>query len=498
MDDNNRGKNDYSDFFNEDKSKEKKVKDDKQEHNKSEYYSYGSFKPTEPLKETEYTSYSSSKGQSSEVEINKPNEVSIYSDSEQNAQNNGYNGTEWTYSTRKKRSSFKSMFSAFMAGVVVVGVLMFASDKANLFSSETSLSTQSPVTQNVIPANGSESQASITFENRPDNIADIVEQASPAVVKIETYNNAQSDNSMNRNDDIFRYFFGDDYNSTPNGPQASGLGSGFIFDQEGYILTNEHVVSGADEIYVELEGYDNKFQAELLGSSYDLDLAVLKIEGSESFPTLNIGDSDQLRVGDWVTAIGNPVGFDHSVSVGVLSANEREISIPDSQGTRTYEHLLQTDASINPGNSGGPLINLNGEVIGINTAVSTDAQGIGFAIPTSTIDEVLDDLKNNITIPKPYIGVGLYDIDDEVQQTLNLNDKDGVLITQVERPSPASRAGLKPNDVIIELNGEPINNANDLITKVKEMNIDESVTLTVIRDGKTYETAVTIGDRNAK
>ncbi|NBI30285.1 S1C family serine protease [Chengkuizengella marina] len=494
MDDNNRGKNDYSDFFSEDKSKERKDQD-KQEQ-KSEYYSYGSFKPTEPIKETEYTSYSSSRGHSTEVEINKPNEISVYNAEQKDVPNNEYNGSEWTYSTRKKRSSFKGMFAAFMAGVVVVGGLMFASDKMNLFSSETPLSGQPSVPSNVIPANGSENQASITFQNRPDNIADIVEQASPAVVKIETYNT--KNNSNNRNDDIFRYFFGDDYNSTPNGPQASGLGSGFIFDQEGYILTNEHVVSGADEIYVELEGYENKFEAELLGSSYDLDLAVLKIEGSESFPTLEIGDSDQLRVGDWVTAIGNPVGFDHSVSVGVLSANEREISIPDSQGTRTYEHLLQTDASINPGNSGGPLINLNGEVIGINTAVSTDAQGIGFAIPTSTIDEVLDNLKNNVSIPKPYIGVGLYDIDDEVQQALNLKDKDGVLITQVERPSPASRAGIKPNDVIIELNGEPINNANDLINKVKEMNIGESVNLTVIREGKTYETAVTIGDKNAK
>ncbi|MFS1511657.1 S1C family serine protease [Chengkuizengella sp. SCS-71B] len=494
MDDNNRGKNDTSDFFSEDKSKERKDKDIQER--KSEYYSYGSFKPTEPLKETDYTSYSSSREHSSDVEINKPNQISVYNESEQkDISRNGYKGSEWTYSTRKKRSSFKSTFSAFMAGVVVVGALMVASDKMNLFTSDTLLPSQS-VPSNVIPANGNENQASITFENRPDNIADIVEQATPAVVKIETYNTKS--NNINRNDDIFRYFFGDEYNSTPNGPQASGLGSGFIFDKEGYILTNEHVVSGADEIYVELEGYENKFEAELLGSSYDLDLAVLKIEGSESFPTLEIGDSNQLRVGDWVTAIGNPVGFDHSVSVGVLSANEREISIPDSQGTRTYEHLLQTDASINPGNSGGPLINLNGEVIGINTAVSTDAQGIGFAIPTSTIDEVLDNLKNNVSIPKPYIGVGLYDIDDEVQQTLNLQDKDGVLITQVEKPSPASRAGIKPNDVIIELNGEEIKNAEDLINKVKETAIGESVNLTVIREGKTYETAVTIGDRNAK
>ncbi|MDP5275176.1 S1C family serine protease [Chengkuizengella axinellae] len=496
MDDKNKGTNNESDFFNDDKTKEN-TKQDKSKTNQSEYYSYGSFKPTEPSKEAEYTSYSSHLGESSDVEINKPKEVSIYGNQVQNdIPNKEYTQQEWTYSTRKKRSSFKSMFAAFMSGVLIVGGLMVASDKLNLFSSDNPPPDQA-VSQNIVSAIGSESQASIDFENRPDNIADIVEQASPAVVKIETYT-TQSSNSINRNEDIFRYFFGDELNSTPDGgPEPSGLGSGFIFDEEGYILTNEHVVSGSDEIYVELEGYEEKFKAELLGSSYDLDLAVLKIEGSETFPTLEIGNSDELRVGDWVTAIGNPVGFDHSVSVGVLSANEREISIPDSQGTRTYEHLLQTDASINPGNSGGPLIDLNGEVIGINTAVSTDAQGIGFAIPTSTIDEVLDDLKNNVTIPKPYIGVGLNNINDDIQRGLNLESKDGVHINQVERQSPAHLAGLQPNDVIIEFNGESIKNADDLIGKVKETEVGESVNLTFIRQGKTFDTIITIGDRNA-
>ena len=167
------------------------------------------------------------------------------------------------------------------------------------------------------------------------------------------------------------------------------MGTGFIFEKTGYILTNEHVVDGADEIQVTVEGYDKPFTAKLLGNSYELDLAVLKIEGTKDFPILPLGKADDVNVGDWVVAIGNPYGFDHTVTVGVLSAKERPISIPDEKGTREYKHLLQTDASINPGNSGGPLLNLNGEVIGINTAVSSQAQGIGFAIPTSTISSVL-------------------------------------------------------------------------------------------------------------
>ncbi|MGO4276599.1 S1C family serine protease, partial [Paenibacillus sp. TAF58] len=165
------------------------------------------------------------------------------------------------------------------------------------------------------------------------------------------------------------------------------------------------------------------------------DLAVLKIEGDKEFPILPLGKAEDVNVGDWVVAIGNPYGFDHTVTVGVLSAKERPISIPDSKGTREYKHLLQTDASINPGNSGGPLLNLNGEVIGINTAVSSQAQGIGFAIPTSTISSVLENLKNNVQIPKepvPYLGVGLQDIGKDWVSELKLSNTDGALVGSVQ------------------------------------------------------------------
>ncbi|MDF2670960.1 MAG: peptidase, partial [Paenibacillus sp.] len=278
--------------------------------------------------------------------------------------------------------------------------------------------------------------------------------------------------------------------------QSAGLGSGFIFDKTGYVLTNQHVVDGATEIEVEVQGYSKPFKAKLMGSEYNLDLAVLKIEDSKEFPYLPLGSSDDIRVGDWVVAIGNPYGFDHTVTVGVLSAKERPIDIPDTQGTRKYEHLLQTDASINPGNSGGPLLNLNGEVVGINTAVSAQAQGIGFAIPTSTVNTVLQNMMNGVKMPQPYIGVGLSDIQDEWVKQLNLENNKGSVITTVENGSPASKAGLTAGDVILEVNGEAVTNSTDVTTKIKALKADDKVTLKIMRDGKKVDTFVIIGDRN--
>src|SRR5690606_38353667 len=264
----------------------------------------------------------------------------------------------------------------------------------------------------------------------------------------------------------------------------SGLGTGFIFDKDGYILTNEHVVSGADKIYVTVQGYTEPFEAQLLGSDFDLDLAVLKIKGTKDFPTLPIGDSTELRVGEWVTAIGNPLGYDHTVSVGVLSAKGREIQIPEGNQMRYYENLLQTDASINSGNSGGPQLNMNGEVVGINTAVSTDAQGIGFAIPSSTIVSVLDLLKENHTIPKPYIGVGISNIEESWLEDLQLDSTNGALITQVEVGSPAARAGIQTWDVITKINDQEVHTYEDVKKYVTELGVGSRITITVIREGK--------------
>ncbi|WP_284641320.1 S1C family serine protease [Paenibacillus silviterrae] len=515
MDDNN--KRDYSDFFrtpgeeSNDKEQRSGTRKDSEDR-ESYYYSYGPYKSQEPVSEEQ--------AGATPVEVTppKPLRSMSFSSSDEGAprtpSGNGNMGN-WQFGQPKKSSRFKSAFTAFLAGAVVVGGLMFAADTTNLFTG----------TKGVMAGNGSSSSSGsgklvndggVTSTNldlgRPNNISQMVQQASPAVVKIETKVKSKSSGRSSNplfDDPFFRQFFGDDFfggsrQQQPNNNdqlQPGGMGTGFIFEKSGYILTNEHVIEGADEIWVTVQGYDKPFKATLLGNSYDLDLAALKIEGEKEFPTLPLGNANDLNVGDWVVAIGNPYGFDHTVTVGVLSAKERPISIPDQKGTRNYQHLLQTDASINPGNSGGPLLNTNGEVIGINVAVSAQAQGIGFAIPTSTVSAVLDNLKNNVKIPKepiPYIGVQLANIDKDWVAELKLENTDGAIISQVERRSPAFQAGLRPYDVVTEVNGAKVKTSEELSSSIKKLKVGDKVTLTVIRNGQKMPIDVVIGDRNAE
>ncbi|WP_088831139.1 S1C family serine protease [Paenibacillus tyrfis] len=474
----------------------------------SHYFSYGPYKSG-----TSDTTVSDSQG-SAPVEVTPPKQLRSYGFNS-GEQQQGPMGNWQLGAAPKKSSGFRSMFAAFMAGVVVVGALMFASDKMNLFTGAqgvmTGNSNQSSAGAPPATNSGNVKPSSLDLA-RPTNISGIVQQASPAVVKIETKVKAKSSGRSGNplyDDPFFRQFFGDDFGgsqqqqpkSNDGQLQPGGMGTGFIFEKTGYILTNEHVIDGADEINVYLQGKDQPYKAKLLGNDYNLDLAALKIEPQkgEEFPTLPIGSADNLNVGDWVVAIGNPYGFDHTVTVGVLSAKERPIDIPDKNGTRQYKHLLQTDASINPGNSGGPLLNLNGEVIGINTAVSAQAQGIGFAIPTSTISAVLDNLKNNVKIPKepvPYIGIAMKPIDKDWVSELKLENTDGALVDQVDRKSPAFKAGVRPYDVITEVNGAKIKTTEEVSTAIKKLKVGDKATLGVMRDGKKLNIDVTIGDRN--
>lgn len=516
-------KKDYSDFFkpqnNDNNEQEQSRSNEAQEPNKerpSYYYSYGPYKSAfneESEGQSLATSSTSSEG-TSNVEVTPPKTLRPFSFGSENAPQ----GPAAWDPNAKKRSSVKSIFAAFMAGALVVGALMFTADKTNMFSGNQPLASGSSSATTVASSsnsNGGEVKNAALDVVRPGNIAAIAQNAGPAIVKVESLVKPKTSSRSNGgnslfDDPFFRQFFGDNgggqttpksgQNDSGSGQlQPAGMGTGFIFEKTGYILTNEHVVDGADEIQITVEGYEKPFKAKLLGNSYDLDLAVLKIEGTKDFPILPLGKADDVNVGDWVVAIGNPYGFDHTVTVGVLSAKERPISIPDEKGTREYKHLLQTDASINPGNSGGPLLNLNGEVIGINTAVSSQAQGIGFAIPTSTISSVLDNLKNNVTIPKepvPFIGVGLQDIGQDWVSELKLSNTDGALVGSVQRKSPAFTAGLRQYDVIVELNGAKIKNSQELITKVQATKVGDKVTLGIIRDGKKTEVPVTVGDKN--
>ncbi|NOU72722.1 PDZ domain-containing protein [Paenibacillus sp. LMG 31458] len=387
-------------------------------------------------------------------------------------------------------SKFRSMFAAFMAGAVVVGGLMFTSDKMNLFGYDAG-PVQSGVAAGAANSVAANVQTASLTPTGTNSVSAIVQTASPAIVKIET-KVKQTNNGQNRRNTLGQ--------GTESGDTIeNGIGSGFVFDSSGYILTNEHVINGADEIDVYVQGYDTPFTAKLLGSSYDLDLAVLKIQGDKAFPSLKLGNSDTTQVGDWLVAIGNPYDFDYSVTTGVLSAKERTISIDDEQGTRNYKHLLQTDTAINPGNSGGPLLNLNGEVIGINTAVNAEAQGMGFAIPASTISSVVDKLKNNETIPKepaPYIGVALQNISDDMLEDLKINSTKGAIVAEVQQGTPAFAAGIRQYDVILNVNGTVISSTDDITKAVQAAAVGDELKITISRDGQTKDVTVKVGNRN--
>lgn len=482
----------------------------------SSYYAYGPYRPdrggqasnsNSPYESVNPVQHSTSTEQAPATDVTVYAQASSQGrvDSDQMKQTEPVLERNWQYRPPRRRW-FSSFVAAFLVCALIMTGLAYAADTGNWFTGSVTSSSGSggaskaaPIGQTVVETDSSSRSQEASGIIRPNTIADIVEEASPAVVLIETYVSAGRNFSGRNNRDFFEYFFGDRLpqpNQNDGGKVKAGLGSGFIFDRDGYILTNEHVVSGAEEIYVTVQGHKEPFKAELLGSDFDLDLAVLKISGNHDFSVLPIGDSGSLRVGDWVTAIGNPGGFEHTVSVGVLSGTGRNIQIPEGNQIRNYEHLLQTDAAINPGNSGGPLINMNGEVVGINTAVSVDAQGIGFAIPSSTIVSVLDLLKNNQSVPKPYIGVVVTNIDKNWQEDLKLSSTDGALITQVESGSPAARAGLRAWDVIVKINDKDVKNIDDVLQYIQELGVNTRTTITFIRDGKEVEAGIIIGDRN--
>ncbi len=408
-----------------------------------------------------------------------------------------------------RRSTFRTVLTSFLAGALVVGGLMFASDRMNLFSGEVVVE-QAPVESQIQMTSSAGTTSAVTTAAvdivRPNTISELVEIASPAVVKIETFANRSSMQGGNSrfSDEFFREFFGDFFevpDQQPSQPNQGnlvqvGAGSGFFFDPSGYILTNEHVVHGATEVRVVVSGRKEPYKAKVLGTAYEMDLAVLKVEGEGSFPTLPMGNSENIRVGDWVVAIGNPYEFDHTVTVGVLSAKERTIKIPDSDGTRNYQTLLQTDASINPGNSGGPLLNLKGEVIGINTAVNAQAQGIGFAIPTSTVSGVLDSLKANKAIPRPYIGIRMGNVPQEYVADLGLKNTNGAFITEVLFGSPAYKAGLQVYDVVLAIDNQEIKDVQGLQKIVSGKKPGDELSLNVMRSKKQISIRVMVGDMN--
>jgi len=323
----------------------------------------------------------------------------------------------------------------------------------------------------------------------PTNIADMVDRVGSAVVNIETSVVVRSSSNPLFSDPIFRQFFGDNM-LRPQEYVQSGIGTGFIISEDGYIITNQHVIENASEINVNVAGDNKKYKAEVIGQDQELDLAVLKINPSNKLNTVTLGDSDKIRVGEWVVAIGNPYGLDHTVTAGVISALGRPIKI----GQRVYKNLIQTDAAINPGNSGGPLLDMQGNVIGINTAVSTEAQGIGFAISINTAKDVLDELINKGKVVRPYIGVMLQSVNENLAAYLNIEPK-GVAVFEVLSDSPAAKAGLKKYDVIVAIDKTEIADNDALQEFLKNKKVGDTVQLEIIREGKRIIVPLTLGEK---
>ncbi len=331
----------------------------------------------------------------------------------------------------------------------------------------------------------------------PNNFSQLAKDAKPSVVNIRTVTTVKGGGR------VFRHFFGNPYNEKKNpfdefwGPdnqpqedfKQRSLGSGFIIDKDGYIVTNNHVVANAEQIKVKLAD-EREFDAEIIGRDPNTDLALIKISAETDLVPIQMGDSDELLVGNWVVAIGSPFGLEQTVTAGIVSAKGRII------GFGPYEDFIQTDASINPGNSGGPLVNLRGEVVGINTAIVASGQGIGFAIPVNMARNIIIQLKSSGEVTRGWLGVGIQDLSSELKSYYGVDETGGVLITQVFEGDPAARGGIKANDIIVEIDGKTVKTARELSGIIANTKVGKKTTIKLLRGGKTKTVQVELAKRD--
>jgi len=329
-----------------------------------------------------------------------------------------------------------------------------------------------------VSAETEQTEPYLALESISNSIADIAEKVGPAVVNIDTVRMVNT-----------QFPFFEDPRSRRIIPQK-GAGSGFIINQEGYILTNEHVVRKADKIKITLSD-GREFDGEVIGSDVTSDTAIVKIQ-ADHLPTVTLGDSDKLRVGQIVIAIGNPYGLQQTVTMGVVSAKGR--SIPAGTGGSIYRNFIQTDTAINPGNSGGPLLNIGGEVVGINTAIIPYAQGIGFAIPVNIAKRNIDDLINLGKVRRSWLGVYIQDVTPEIAEQFGLSEAKGVLVGDVIEGSPAEEAGMERGDVIVKVNDEEVNSPEELQDKIRGIEIGKKANVEIVRNGKEISFVVKIGE----
>lgn len=291
----------------------------------------------------------------------------------------------------------------------------------------------------------------------------------------------------------FEEFFGGPQGERPPQEQRS-LGSGFIISKDGFIVTNNHVIEGADQVKAtfQVNETEKTYDAQVIGTDPETDLALLKIEADIDLPTLSFGNSDEIRVGDWVVAIGNPFGLNHTVTAGIISAKGRII------GAGPYDNFIQTDASINPGNSGGPLINMQGEVIGINTAIVAAGQGIGFAIPSTMAQDIIEQLRTDQKVSRGWLGVTIQNLDENTAKALDLEDTKGALVAGVTPGDPAEKAGIQAGDVILSINNEPVESPSDLTRRIGSITPGSKIKVALWSDGKKKNVTVTLGERDSQ
>lgn len=330
----------------------------------------------------------------------------------------------------------------------------------------------------------------------PSNFSDLAEKVRPGVVNIRVVKKMQNVKFAFPNlpgnpfgdDNPFGRFFEENPSTAP---KQEGVGSGFIMSPDGYIVTNNHVVEDAEQIKVKLAD-GNEYDAKVVGRDPKTDLALIKIDGAKNLHALKLGNSEDLKVGSWVVAVGSPFGLEQTVTQGIVSGKGRVI------GSGPYDDFIQTDASINPGNSGGPLINMQGEVIGVNTAIYPSGQGIGFAIPINMVKTVALQLEKNGVVTRGWLGIGIQEITPALEKSFDLKDKRGVLVGDVFSGSPAEKAGIERGDIILQFDGKEVTDSKDLPRIVASTPVGKDVTMLLLRNGKQIERTVKIGEMKEK
>ncbi len=334
--------------------------------------------------------------------------------------------------------------------------------------------------------------------NAPESFSRLAEMASPAVVNIRVEKTVKSRGPSMRQfqrdpwgrekqfKDFFERFFGED---APREFKQPSVGSGFIIDKSGYVVTNNHVIENADKIVVKL-GDDNELDAKVVGRDPNTDIALLKVESEKDLPFVKLGDSNKLKIGQWVVAIGSPFGLERTVTAGIVSAKGRVI------GSGPYDDFIQTDASINPGNSGGPLLNMEGEVVGINTAIIASASGIGFAIPISLAQGIIVQLKSEGEVTRGWLGVAIQDLTGEMAEYYGLKDRKGVLVADVFKGDPADKAGIRAKDIILEVNDQKIETSRQLTSMIAGLKVNETAKVEVFRDRKIKTFSIKLAKRD--